>query len=335
MRSAVHGGASAPELRRAHQALADATDPAAHPDRRAWHRAAAAPGLDEAVARELTAVADIARRRGRYAAEAAFLRRGAELTPDPTAQTERMLAAAQAYLTAGEPRQARALLDTVEPHLDGAAQHARAQRLRAGLRSLSRPGDVPGLLLDAARMLAPLDPQAGREICGEAVNALAISVQHTRGLTPADVAGEVLRIRGSPTDSGVELLIDGTARRIFSGYLDGYGSLRRATELLASETASLGGLDRWVGMLNGLIWELWDDATVPALVGRIEAAQRVNGALDTLPVTLEGLAHIELSRGRLAEADAYHSEATDLAVALGGHPAACGAPQGRAARLAR
>src|SRR3954452_10205269 len=92
VRSTAYLAASLDDRREAHLALAEATDPDVDPDRRAWHRAHAAAGPDEAVAGELDALAARAQSRGGLASAAAFLARAAELTPDPVRRATRALA---------------------------------------------------------------------------------------------------------------------------------------------------------------------------------------------------------------------------------------------------
>src|SRR4051794_1676343 len=164
VRSAVYQAAAVDERQQVHRALAEATDPEADPDRRVWHRAHAAAGLDEAVAGELERSAGRARRRGGVAAAAAFLARAAELTPDPARRGARALAAAQAKLQAGGREAAEELLATAELTPLDELQRARLQRLRAQIAFVfSRGSEGPPLLLDAARRLETLDAALARE----------------------------------------------------------------------------------------------------------------------------------------------------------------------------
>src|SRR5580693_3285320 len=101
VRSAAYRSASVQTRQELHGALAEATDPEVDPERRAWHRAQAAPGPDEEVAAELEQCAGRAQRRGGLAAAAVFLERSAGLTLDPARRAQRALAAAQAKYRAG------------------------------------------------------------------------------------------------------------------------------------------------------------------------------------------------------------------------------------------
>jgi hypothetical protein len=130
VRSAVYRAASSQDRRSAHWALAEATDPEADPDRRAWHRAQAALGPDEDVARELERSAGRAQARGGAAAAATFLERAAALTPDPSGRAERAMAAAYAKYQAGSFDAALRLLASAEAGQPDKLRHARADLLR-------------------------------------------------------------------------------------------------------------------------------------------------------------------------------------------------------------
>ena len=210
VRSAVYRAASPAERRAVHQALAGATDPQADPDRRAWHRAQAAPGPDEDVASELEASADRAQARGGLAAAAAFFERSAALTLDPARRAGRALAATQATYQAGAFDTTLRLLGTAEAGPLDELQRARADLLRGQIAfSSSRGSDAPPLLLKAAREFEPVDPRLARETYLDALAAAISAGRLALGGGMREVA-EAARAAPPPgPPRGPDLLLDG------------------------------------------------------------------------------------------------------------------------------
>ena len=96
LRSAVYQTASEGERRQAHAALGDVLG--ADPDRRAWHRAAAAVGPDESRAQDLITAAANAESRGALDVAVAALDRAAALSVDPRRRAVRLVEAAEIAL---------------------------------------------------------------------------------------------------------------------------------------------------------------------------------------------------------------------------------------------
>ncbi|SPL96438.1 putative transcriptional regulator [[Actinomadura] parvosata subsp. kistnae] len=172
VRSAAYRAADLAQRQDVHRALAEATDPASDPDRRAWHRAHAAVEPDEAVAAELERSAGRAQARGGLAAAAAFLKRATELTPDPAARGARAVAAAQATFEAGAPDAALELLAAAEMGPLDELRRGRLARLRGQIVfARRRGGDALPLLLDAAKVLERVDAGQAREAYLEAIGS--------------------------------------------------------------------------------------------------------------------------------------------------------------------
>ena len=176
VRSAIYHGATVLDRQRAHQALAEATDPVSGVDLSAWHRSEAATGPDEAIAMGLEQAAERARRRGGWSATGAYLTRSAVFTPDAAERLRRVLAAAQAESMAGAASRAQVLLDSVAGELRDPHQRIAAQRIQGAIHyALMQPAKTASILLDAARQIAPVDVGQARNALLDALAASLLS----------------------------------------------------------------------------------------------------------------------------------------------------------------
>ncbi len=149
IRSAIYHSVPLAARRRAHRDLA--TLLGAEPDRRAWHLAAAAEGPDEEIAAALEESAARARERGGYTAATTALERAAELSPGRRDRARRLVAAAGAAVSTGQPHWVRRLAAQAAALTDDPELSAEAS-LRVGqVLTLSTEHDTAmSLLLRAA-----------------------------------------------------------------------------------------------------------------------------------------------------------------------------------------
>ena len=316
VRSAAYRSAPLRERQQAHAALAEATD-AADPDRRAWHRAQAAPGPDEDVAAELERSAGRARARGGLAAAAAFLERAAALTVDPARLAGRTLVAAQASLQAGAFGKALELVAAAEAGPLDESQGARADWLRGKIAFASGPGsDAPLLLLKAAKRLEPLSLDLARQIYVDAWQA-AVFAGYLAG------AGDLLEVsraaRALPPPAHprpVDLLLDGLALMITDGPAAAAPALRRATRAFASADTPVEEGLKWGWLLRVADQALWDEEGRRLTARQVRLAHDV-GALDQLPILLNMMAMDTVWSGDFAVAASLIGEAAAVREATG------------------
>ncbi|RSM58342.1 LuxR family transcriptional regulator [Actinoplanes sp. ATCC 53533] len=318
VRSAVYRAATPADRRDVHRALAEATDPAADPDRRAWHRAHGAAGADERIAAELVSSADRAQRRGGAAAAAELLRHATELTPDPATRAIRALAAAQAELQAGAFGTALKLLRGAEEGLADELHLARVSLLRAQLAFASgHDMTAPRLLLEAARRLEPLDGALARTTYRDAMAAAMLAGGF------ADDAGflELVRaVRAAPRparDRPGDLLLDSLAALLTDGY-EAFVPLARATlsAFRGADTSEASELP-WLWLAAIAAADTWDDENWSTLTARHVQAARDAGALSELPLALNSLVVVRLLAGERAAAAALVAEIQAIGEATG------------------
>jgi DNA-binding CsgD family transcriptional regulator len=330
VRSAAYRSASLQERQAVHRALAEATDPRLDPDRRAWHRAQAAPEPDEDVAAELERSAGRAQARGGLAAAAAFLQRAVTLTVDPARRADRALAAAQSKHQAGAPDTALELLAMAQAGPLDELQQARAELLRAQITfAVTRGRDAPPLLLAAAKRLEPLDATLARETYLDAFSAALFAgrLAHRGGVR--EVAEAVLAAdwgesyRRSPL--ACNLLLDGLAILTTQGYAAAATTLKGALRAFRDEPMSEEDTLRWLWLTCRIARALGDDASWDELTDRQVQLARNAGALSLLPIALIERFGVQLFVGDLDAAASLVAEAEAVVEATGSQLAPQGA----------
>ena len=318
VRSAAYRSAPLSERQQVHAALAEATDPEADPDRRAWHRAQAAPGPDEEIAAELERSAGRAQARGGLAATAAFLERAAQLTPDPARRAGRTLAAAQASLQAGGFGRALDLVAAAEAGPLDESEGARADWLRGQVAFASGPGsEAPLLLLKAARRLEPLSLDLARQTYVDAWQA-AVFAGYLAGAGDLLEISRAARALPPPADPPrpVDVLLEGLALMVTDGPAAAAPVLRQATSAFASADTPVQESLQWGWLVRVADRALWEEEGRRLTVRQVQAA-RDAGALDQLPILLNMMAMDAVWSGDFAAAASLIAEAAAVCEATG------------------
>jgi DNA-binding CsgD family transcriptional regulator len=339
VRSAAYAEATPEDRSAAHLALAAATDSERDPERRVWHRAVAARGLDEDVASEVERSAAIAQSRAGVSAAAAFLDRAAALTPDPGSRADRELAAAHAYLQAGEFEAARRLLAAGAASAADDLQRARVEQLNGQIEAAARPGrEAPARLFHAATKLEPLDMRRARETYLQAWWAAILAGPFAAPGQLVEISRAARAIPQPAHPRPCDLLLEGLATLTTQGRSAAQPELRRAIDLFVSDRVSDDDWIQWGRSATTAAFGLWDFERWLGLSARQVNRARESGALSSLVLSLNLHAFGRAYCGDMDEAARVVAEQNAARVATGIRMASYGARllaayQGRPANM--
>jgi DNA-binding CsgD family transcriptional regulator/tetratricopeptide (TPR) repeat protein len=259
IRSAIHQAASVAEHHAAHAALAEVL--AYDPDRRVWHRAAAAVGMDPVVASELEEAAGRAQRRGASALAVGAFERAALLSSDPARRGALLLRAAASASDLGRSELVLRLLREADALELGWQDRARSLWLGDAVhqRAAGDPARVHALVETAEAVLADGETDLALNLLTAAAFrcfwANSGEQAHHEVLLAADRIGNpgtdprlvLISAYAAPFERGavvVEALVNSTAVDGETSYLLGtaaqaVGAFDRSSALLATSVARL------------------------------------------------------------------------------------------------
>jgi len=311
-RSAIYGAAPPGQRRNVHRALAGSL-PDADADRRAWHLALASFGPDDAASSALEQAGQRARQRSAYEVSSRAFERAALLSPEEVRQGRLLYAAADAAWLGGLAARAAALLDEARRHATTPDLTVSIEHLRGHIATRRGPvKEAQEILLTAAELAAPTDPERAVVMLAEAVNASFYAGDAATMRLAAERAA-TLAPQGTDGRTAFFALIAQGMALIFSGEGDrGARAIRGAVEVLegSDELRDDPRLLAWAAM--GPLW-LREVNIGRALAGRALAVARRKSAVGVLPFVLTHVALDQAATDRWAEAQAGFREAIDLA----------------------
>ena len=316
-RSALYGAATPDELRAAHRALADSL-PDREADRRAWHLALAAVGVDEAASSALEQAGGRARERSAYDVSSHAFERAAELSDEGPRRPFLLFAAAEGAWLAGLADRALALLREARELAAGGAilseiDHLRGQiALRRGpvheareiLRTAAEQSRSPVLFAEAAEAAFFAGDAGDMRRCGERAAALATAAGGDRNAFFGQISAGMGRLLDGE-EAGAELIRDAVA------VLERSDELERDPRLLG-----------WAAMPP--LW-LREAGFGEAVVERALAAARAHSAAGVLPHLLSHIGIGEAAADDFVAARATFDEAILLSRETGQSVILCAA----------
>jgi len=320
IRSAVYHAAPFSRRREVHAALADALDPDADADRRAWHRAAASVDLDEGVAEELEDAARRAYRRSGFVPASLAFERAAELTPDLPHRVRLLSQAVDAAWFAGRLPRAQELIDRALLLGSEPTERAEIDRWRGLIEwSIGVPETALALLVHAAADLPDDDPVRALHLVGMACIAAAYGGSADK---VADVAvlASAQDGDGSPVVSFLRTFVAGAKSYFAGGYDHAAESFRVALDLADVADAAGSELFFSVPLFAGAVGLfLGDDTAAENWNHRLATRARESGAVPAVNDVVPRLAMNWIALGRWTSAAAELAEGIRLADEIGQH----------------
>jgi DNA-binding CsgD family transcriptional regulator len=308
-RSAIYAGAGPDERRAMHRALASAL-PDRDIDRRAWHLAAAAAGVDEQASAALEQAGVRARDRSAYGTAALAFERAGRLAADGERHSRLLLSAARQSWHAGSVPRAVTLLDEARASTEAPASLLEIDELAGHIATRQGPVMQGHAILTAAAENA--DPDRAIAMLVEATGACFYAGNPPEMLVVAERASSLTPKDASVRTRFLASIAIGIAR--VAG-----GDAAAGSEAIQQAVSLAGGSPELRDDLRLLPWLaiapifLRETSAGRALLDRALEVARERSAIGRLPLVLDLIALDHATTDRWGVAEATYLEAIGLA----------------------